>query len=70
MGKLFIKKNIFVILLIMMLAVSGGCAQSGQDQGVQEQTAPEEQSAYIPGDIRLGVPDGIIRYGRPRNGNR
>jgi hypothetical protein len=49
MGKLFIKKNIFVILLIMMLAVSGGCAQSGQDQGGQEQTAPEEQSAYIPG---------------------
>lgn len=39
-----IKKNIFVILLIMMLAFTGGCSQGGQ-----EKTAPEEESAYIPG---------------------
>lgn len=49
MRKFSVTKSIFTLLLIMLLAVMGGCTQGVQDQGGQENPAPEEQSAYIPG---------------------
>jgi len=50
MTKLHVKNTALILLLAMLLAVMGGCGQSGQDQGGNDQTTPESgQTEFAPG---------------------